>query len=58
MIPAVRFVVLLAWAVMMAISGYALTQLQLGLEQQLVLPQGSYLKDYFDDQGGWWLRNE
>jgi hypothetical protein len=44
-------VVLGGYFAALGVSLYGATQLRLGLEQQLVLPQGSYLKDYFDDQG-------
>jgi len=39
----VRLLVLVLWAGMLGLSGYAATQMQLGLPQQLALPQGSYL---------------
>jgi hypothetical protein len=46
----VRLAVLALWLAAIGGSVYATTQLQLGLEQQLVLPEGSYLKPYFDQQ--------
>lgn len=46
--PLTRAVVIVAWLVAIGASCYGATQLQLGLEQQLVLPAGSYLRSYFD----------
>lgn len=48
----VRVVVLAAYCAALGTAIYGVTQLQMGLEQQLAMPTGSYLKDYFDDQGG------
>jgi len=48
--PLIRVLVILIWLGMIGVSFYGVTQLQLGLEQQLALPEGSYLKPYFDDQ--------
>jgi hypothetical protein len=39
----VRLLVLVLFVGMLGLSGYAATQMQLGLPQQLALPQGSYL---------------
>ena len=48
--PCMALVIAL-WIAALGTSIYAAGQLPLGLEQQLVLPAGSYLKTYFDDQG-------
>lgn len=47
---ATQIFVVLAWAGMIIASIYSFGQLKLGLEQQLVLPTGSYLTPYFDQQ--------
>ncbi len=41
---------LLLWAGMLVGSLYSFRQMKIGLEQDLVLPTGSYLKTYFDQQ--------
>jgi len=46
----VMVLVLLIWFVLLGISAAGLRALSLGLEQQLVLPRGSYLSSYFTDQ--------
>ncbi len=53
--PVSRCVVLLAWAASLTLAAFGIgvpalgfPGLQLGLEQQLVLPTGSYLAPYFD----------
>lgn len=48
--PPARCLVVLAWLGLVATSLLGLPQLRLGLEQQLVLPEGSYLAPYFDQQ--------
>jgi Niemann-Pick C1 protein len=48
--PAVKAAVLLLFAGLLGVSGYAMTQLKLGLEQQLVLPSDSYMQGFFDAQ--------
>ena len=40
----VRALVVLLWAALLAVSGYGVTQLQMGLEQQLAVPVGSYVR--------------
>ena len=45
-----QVVVVVVWAAMLAGSLFAFGNLKIGLEQQLVLPTGSYLKPYFDQQ--------
>jgi hypothetical protein len=42
--------VILTWAGLLAGSLFAFNYMKIGLEQQLVLPTGSYLKTYFDQQ--------
>lgn len=46
----VRLLVLAAFGGMLGLSGYAATQLQLGLPQQLAVPSDSYLEGYYNDQ--------
>ena len=48
--PAVKAMVLLVWVGCLAASVIGASHLQLGLPQQLVLPTGSYLETYFDQQ--------
>jgi len=48
--PAVKAMVLIVWAGCLAASVIGASHLQLGLPQQLVLPTGSYLESYFDQQ--------
>lgn len=48
--PLIRLLVILVWLGLIGVSFYGVTKLQLGLEQQLALPEGSYLKPYFDEQ--------
>lgn len=45
----VRMIVIALWIVALAVSIFGLTRLELGLEQQLVLPTGSYLAPYFQN---------
>jgi hypothetical protein len=47
--PAVRVAVLVLWVVLVVVGVVSLGNLQLGLEQQLILPTGSYLAPYFKD---------
>ncbi len=48
--PAVKALVLVVWAGCLAASIIGASHLQLGLPQQLVLPTGSYLENYFNQQ--------
>ena len=48
--PFVKAVVLLAWCGVLAASVLAAGHFKLGLEQDLALPDGSYLTTYFDQQ--------
>jgi hypothetical protein len=50
MITPVRLLVLAAWIAALGGSLYGASQLHLGLEQQLAVPQTSYLYDYFNQQ--------
>ncbi len=45
-----QVLVILTWAGLLAGSLFAFNYMKIGLEQQLVLPTGSYLKTYFDQQ--------
>jgi hypothetical protein len=45
-----RVVVAATWLALLGASLFGVQQLRLGLEQQLVLPAGSYLAPYFDAQ--------
>jgi hypothetical protein len=45
-----QVLVILTWAGILAGSLFAFSSMKIGLEQQLVLPTGSYLKTYFDQQ--------
>ena len=48
--PISRTFVFLLWVSLLSISCNGVQDLRLGLEQQLVLPTGSYLSTYFSDQ--------
>lgn len=48
--PLSRAVVFILWASLLGASFVGVQDLRLGLEQQLVLPTGSYLSTYFSDQ--------
>lgn len=48
-IPA-RIAVFTVWLLMLSLSVYESLNFQMGLEQQLILPKGSYLSPYFDNQ--------
>jgi len=45
-----RVVSIIIWLGFLVLSGYAATRLHLGLSQQLAVPQGSYLYNYFNEQ--------
>ena len=48
--PVVKALVVLAWIGVLAASVLSVGQFKLGLEQDLALPDGSYLTKYFDKQ--------
>eukprot|EP01138_Halocafeteria_seosinensis_P004784 gb/GECG01004892.1/.p1 GENE.gb/GECG01004892.1/~~gb/GECG01004892.1/.p1 ORF type:complete len:1113 (+),score=109.87 gb/GECG01004892.1/:1-3339(+) len=48
--PVVKISVLVIGSALLAGSMYAITKLGLGLPQQLVVPKGSYLQKYYDEE--------
>jgi hypothetical protein len=43
----IRIFVILLWATLLGISGYGVTRIPMGLEQQLAVPVGSYVSGGF-----------